>query len=80
MIGETQLHFISAIVIVHAAAVPIYLTIKLKDNLKKLDKLYTIADETYFNFKRGFSIYNRDKVERRKRTYCQNSIVYYLNF
>jgi hypothetical protein len=33
---EIQLHFISAIVILVAALVPIYLTIKLKDNLRKL--------------------------------------------
>jgi len=33
---EIQLHFISAIVILLAALVPIYLTIRLKDNLRKL--------------------------------------------
>jgi len=33
---EIQLHFISAIVILLAAFVPIYLTIRLKDNLRKL--------------------------------------------
>ena len=34
--SEIQLHFISAIVILLAALVPIYLTIRLKDNLRKL--------------------------------------------
>ncbi len=33
---EIQLHFISAIVILLAALVPIYLTLKLKENLRKL--------------------------------------------
>jgi hypothetical protein len=39
---ETQLHFISAVLILLAAIVPIYLTIKLKDNLKKLTALLSI--------------------------------------
>jgi len=39
---ETQLHFISAVLILLAAIVPIYLTIKLKDNLKKLTAILSI--------------------------------------
>ena len=42
MIGEAQLHFVSAVVILLAAIVPIYLTIKLKDNLKKLTAILSI--------------------------------------
>jgi hypothetical protein len=42
MLGETQLHFVSAVVILLASMVPIYLTIKLKDNLKKLTALLSI--------------------------------------
>ena len=37
-----QLQFISAIIILASSAVPIYLTIKLKDNLKKLTLLLTV--------------------------------------
>jgi hypothetical protein len=39
---ETQLHLISAFLILLAAVVPIYLTIKLKDNLKKLTAILSI--------------------------------------
>jgi len=39
---EVQLQFISAIIILASSAVPIYLTIKLKDNLKKLTLLLTV--------------------------------------
>src|SRR2546428_11711984 len=39
---ETQLHFVSAIAIFLAAVVPIYLTLKLKDNLRKLTLTLTI--------------------------------------
>ena len=39
---EIQLHFISAIVILLAALVPIYLTIRLKDNLRKLVAILSI--------------------------------------
>src|SRR2546427_12348038 len=39
---ETQLHFVSAIAILLAAVVPIYLTLKLKDNLRKLTLTLTI--------------------------------------
>ena len=39
---ESQLHFISAILIFFAAVVPIYLTIRLKDNLRKLVLVLTI--------------------------------------
>ena len=39
---ETQLHFISAVLILLAAIVPIYLAIKLKDNLKKLTAILSI--------------------------------------
>ena len=42
MLGETQLHFVSAVVILLASIIPIYLTIKLKDNLKKLTALLSI--------------------------------------
>jgi hypothetical protein len=42
MIGEAQLHFVSAVVILLAAIVPIYLTIKLKDNLKKVTAILSI--------------------------------------
>ena len=42
MLRETQLHFISAVVILLAAIIPIYLTIKLKDNLKKLTAILSI--------------------------------------
>ena len=42
MIGETQLHFVSAVVILFASIVPIYLTIKLKDDLKKLTAILSI--------------------------------------
>ena len=39
---EIQLQFISAIIILASTAVPIYLTIKLKDNLKKLTLILTV--------------------------------------
>lgn len=39
---ETQLHFVSAIAIFLAAIVPIYLTIKLKDNLRRVTLILTI--------------------------------------
>lgn len=39
---ETQLHFISAVLILLAAIVPIYLTIKLKGDLKKLTAILSI--------------------------------------
>ncbi len=42
MIGETQLHFISSIVILLAAAVPIYLTTKVSGELKRLTALLSI--------------------------------------
>jgi hypothetical protein len=42
MIGETQLHFVSAVVILFASIIPIYLTIKLKEDLKKLTALLSI--------------------------------------
>lgn len=37
-----QLQFISAIIILASSAIPIYLTIKLKDNLKKLTLILTV--------------------------------------
>ena len=39
---ETNLHFISAIVICLAAIVPIYLTLKLKNSIRKLTLILTI--------------------------------------
>ena len=39
---EIQLQFISAIIILASSAVPIYITIKLKDNLKKLTLILTV--------------------------------------
>src|SRR5919109_1231668 len=43
IIGDTQLHFVSAVVILIAAAVPIYLTIKLKDEkMKKLTAILSV--------------------------------------
>ncbi|MGC2427793.1 MAG: hypothetical protein WA421_12225 [Nitrososphaeraceae archaeon] len=39
---ETQLHFVSAIVILLAAIVSIYLTIRLKGNLRKLSAILSI--------------------------------------
>jgi len=42
ILGETQLHFVSAVVIILAAAVPIDLTIKLKADLKKLTAILSI--------------------------------------
>src|SRR6266487_1244747 len=39
---EIQLQYISAIIILASSAVPIYLTIKLKDNLKKLTLILTV--------------------------------------
>ena len=47
---ETQLHFISAIAIFLAAVVPIYLTLKLKDNLRKLTLILTIFILTHAIF------------------------------
>jgi hypothetical protein len=40
--SESQLHFISAILILFAAVVPIYLTIKLRNDLRKLVLILTI--------------------------------------
>ena len=34
MLGETQLHLARVVVILLASIIPVYLTIKLKDNLK----------------------------------------------
>jgi hypothetical protein len=42
MIGETQLHFISSVVILLAAAIPIYLTIKLNSELRRLTAILSI--------------------------------------
>jgi hypothetical protein len=42
MLGETQLHFVSAVVSLLASIIPIYLTIKLKDNLKRLTAILSI--------------------------------------
>jgi hypothetical protein len=43
MMGDTQLHFVSAVVISLAAAVPIYLTIKLKnEKMKKLTAILSV--------------------------------------
>lgn len=42
MIGETQLHFISSVVILLSAAIPIYLTIKLKSELRRLTAILSI--------------------------------------
>ena len=39
---EAQLHLISAVLILLAVAVPIYLTIKLKDDLRKLTAILSI--------------------------------------
>jgi hypothetical protein len=39
---ESQLHFISAILILFAAVVPIYLTVRLRNNLRKLVLVLTI--------------------------------------
>jgi hypothetical protein len=47
---EIQLHFISAIAIFLAAVVPIYLTLKLKDNLRKLTLILTIFILTHAIF------------------------------
>ncbi len=47
---EVQLHFISAIAIFLAAIVPIYLTLKLKDNLRKLTLILTIFILTHAIF------------------------------
>ena len=47
---ESQLHFISAIAIFLAAIVPIYLTLKLKDNLRKLTLMLTIFILTHAIF------------------------------
>jgi hypothetical protein len=42
IIEEPQLHFVSAIVILIAAAIPIYLTIKLKGELRRLTAILSI--------------------------------------
>src|ERR671923_2876078 len=49
---ETELHFVSAIAIFLAAAVPIYLTIKLRNNnkLRKLTLILTIFILTHAIF------------------------------
>jgi len=47
---ESQLHFISAIAIFLAAIVPIYLTLKLKDHLRKLTLMLTIFILTHAIF------------------------------
>jgi hypothetical protein len=47
---ETQLHFISAIAIFLAAVVPIYLTLKLKDTLRRLTLILTIFILTHAIF------------------------------
>jgi hypothetical protein len=47
---EIQLHFISAIAIFLAAVVPIYLTLKLKNNLRKLTLILTIFILTHAIF------------------------------
>jgi hypothetical protein len=47
---ETQLHFVSAIAIFLAAVVPIYLTLKLKDNLRRLTLILTIFILTHAIF------------------------------
>src|SRR5436305_7869135 len=39
---EIQLQFISAVIILASSAVPIYLTIRLKGNLKKLTLILTV--------------------------------------
>jgi len=47
---ESQLHFVSAIAILLAAVVPIYLTLKLKDNLRRLTLILTIFILTHAIF------------------------------
>lgn len=47
---ETQLHFVSAIAIFLAVVVPIYLTLKLKDNLRRLTLILTIFILTHAIF------------------------------
>jgi hypothetical protein len=47
---ETQLHFVSAIAIFLAAVVPTYLTLKLKDNLRRLTLILTIFILTHAIF------------------------------
>lgn len=42
MIEETQLHFISSIIILGAAAIPIYLTAKLSGDLKRLTAILSV--------------------------------------
>src|SRR5581483_5426642 len=42
MIEQTQLHFISSVVILLAAAIPIYLTIRLKGDLRRLTAILSI--------------------------------------
>ena len=39
---DTQLHFVNGIVILLAAAIPIYLTVKLNNNLRKLTAILSI--------------------------------------
>jgi len=47
---EIQLHFISAVAIFLAAVVPIYLSLKLKDNLRRLTLILTIFILTHAIF------------------------------
>jgi carbon starvation protein CstA len=47
---EYQLHFVSAIAIFLAAVIPIYLTLKLKDNLRRLTLILTIFILTHAIF------------------------------
>lgn len=44
---DTQLHLVNGIVILLAAAIPIYLTIRLNNNLKKLTAILSIFILTY---------------------------------
>jgi hypothetical protein len=39
---ETQLHLVNAIVALLAAAIPIYLTVRLKNNLRQLTAILSI--------------------------------------
>jgi hypothetical protein len=39
---ETQLHLVNGVVVLIAAAIPIYLTIRLKNNLRKLTAILSI--------------------------------------
>ena len=42
LIGDTQLHFVSSVVILIAAAIPVYLTIKLTSELRRLTVILSI--------------------------------------